>query len=74
MAEFDIDAMKDRFRMRADAVRERGIPPLEGSARRRFIEQAEQDYTDFSLLAAADWEVADGALVLRIPLGGGGGD
>ncbi len=70
MADFDVDAMKDRFRMRAEAVKERGIPPLEGSARRRFIEQAEQDYTDFALLAAAEWEVADGELVLRVPLGG----
>ncbi len=69
MAEFDVDAMRDRFRMRAEAVRERGIPPLEGNARRKFIEQAEQDFTDFAMLAAAEWEVGDGELVLRVPLG-----
>ncbi len=70
MAEFDVDAMRDRFRMRAEAVRERGVPPLEGDARRMFIQQAEQDYTDFAMLAAADWEVAEGHLVMRLPLGG----
>ena len=69
MAEFDVDAMRDRFRMRAEAVRERGVPPLEGDARRMFIEQAEQDYTDFAMLAAAEWAVEDGSLVLRVPLG-----
>ena len=72
MAEFDVDAMKDRFRMRADAVRERGIPPLEGTARRQFIEQAEQDFTDYAMLAAAEWRVDEGHLVLRIPLGSDG--
>ena len=69
MAEFDVDAMRDRFRMRADAVRERGVPPLEGEARRKFIEQAERDFTDFAMLAAAEWAVEGGQLVLRVPLG-----
>ncbi len=68
MAEFDVDEMRERFRLRAEAVKERGIPPLEGNARRKFIAQAEQDYTDFAMLAAAHWEVVDGELVLRIPL------
>jgi hypothetical protein len=68
MAAFDVDAFIERFRDRAEAVRERGVPPLEGDARRRFIETAQQDYTDYSLIAAADWELADDALVLRIPL------
>ncbi len=70
MAEFDLDAMRDRFRMRADAVRERGVPPLEGDARRMFIAQAEQDFTDFAMLAAAEWALEEGNLVLRLPLGG----
>ena len=69
MAEFDVDAMRDRFRMRAEAERERGVPPLEGDARRMFIAQAEQDYTDFAMLAAAEWEVDEGHLVLRVSLG-----
>ncbi len=69
MAAFDVDAFIERFRDRAEAVRERGVPPLEGDARRRFIEAAQQDYTDYSLVASAEWELDDGSLVLRIPLG-----
>jgi len=70
MADFDVDAFLGRFRRRAEAVRERGIPPLEGEARRQFIESAEQDYVDYSLVAAAGWSVEEGSLVLRLPLGG----
>jgi hypothetical protein len=68
VAEFDVDAFIDRFRTRAEAVRERGIPPLEGEARRTYIEAAQQDFVDYSLVARAEWAVEDGRLVLRIPL------
>lgn len=68
MANFDVDEFLGRFAERAEAVRRRGIPPLEGEARRAFIAQAEQDHLDYSLIASAEWEVRDGALVLRIPL------
>ncbi len=70
MAPFDVDAFIERFRERAAAVRERGIPPLEGQARRRYVEAAEQDHLDYSLLAAAEWVVEGDCLVLRIPLRG----
>ncbi len=63
-----MDAFIERFRPRAAAVRERGIPPLEGAARRRYVEAAEQDHMDYSLLAAAEWAVEGERLVLRIPL------
>jgi hypothetical protein len=33
-----------------------------------FIDQAENDYMDFSLIGAAEWAVEDEHLVLRIPL------
>ena len=69
MAEFDVSAFIDRFSDRAAAVKERGIPPLEGEARRAFIKSAEQDFQDYSLVASAEFTVEDGALVLRIPLG-----
>ena len=69
MAEFDVDAFQERFRMRATVVKERGVPPLEGEARRKFLESAQQDFVDFSLVADADVSVEDGALVLRVPLG-----
>ena len=70
MAEFDVDAFRERFRARAEAVKDRGVPPLEGDARRLFIESAQRDYQDYSLVADATWAVEDGALVMRIDLDG----
>lgn len=69
MAEFDVGAFVARFADRAEAVKDRGVPPLEGEARRAFLESAQRDFTDYSLIADADASVEDGALVLRIPLG-----
>lgn len=68
MTQFDVDAFVHRFRRRAEAVQERGIPPVAGEERRLFIEQAEMDFTDYSLVGSSDWEVTDDCLVLRIPL------
>lgn len=70
MAQLDMDDFLKRFADRAAAVRERGVPPLEGEARKAFIDAAEKDYLDYSLIASAAWEVEDGSLVLRIPLEG----
>ena len=69
MAAFDIEAFKARFRARAEAVKERGVPPIEGDARRMFIESAQQDFVDYSLIADAEWTVDEDALVMRMPLG-----
>lgn len=70
MAEFDVDAMLERFKERAEAVKDRPLPPVAGEERRKFIAQAETDFTDYSLVANAGWSVEDGCLVLRIPLAG----
>lgn len=70
MAEFDIDAFQERFRARAAAVKDRGVPPLEGEARRRFLESAQRDFVDYSLVADAGAAVEGDELVLRIPLAG----
>ena len=69
MAEFDIDAMIERFRNRAQAVRDRPLPPVAGEERQKFIDQAQTDYTDFALVANAVWAVEEGQLILKIPLG-----
>lgn len=71
MAEFDVDAMIARFADRAEAVKDRPLPPVAGEERKKFLEQKETDYIDFALLANATWEVADDQLVLRIPLHSG---
>ena len=66
--EFDPQAMIERFRERARAVRSRGVPPVEGPERRRFIEQAKVDYMDFAMLGDAAASLEDGILTLRVDL------
>ena len=64
----DVDAMLQRFRDRAAAVRDRPLPPVAGPDRQRFIENAEADFLDFSLVGDATWEFVDGVLTLRVDL------
>ncbi len=66
--EFDVDAMIGRFRERAAAVKSRGIPPLEGADRRKFLERMQLDYQDYAMVGDATGAIEDGVLVLRIDL------
>ena len=66
--ELDVDAMLARFRARADAVRDRPLPPVAGPQREQFVQQAQLDFQDFAMLADATWEFVDGVLTLRIDL------
>lgn len=66
--EFDPEAMTERFRERAEAVRSRGLPPIEGADRKRFMEQARLDYMDFAMLGDAQAELVDGVLRLTVDL------
>lgn len=65
---FDIDAMVQRFRERAAAVRNRPLPPVAGEERTHFIEQAQIDFQDFAIIGDATGTVEDGVLVLRVDL------
>jgi hypothetical protein len=66
--EFDPNAMVVRFQERAKAVRDRGLPPVEGPERQRFREQAQRDYMDFAMIGDAEAVLEDGILTLRIDL------
>ncbi|MEA2717749.1 MAG: hypothetical protein QOI56_449 [Actinomycetota bacterium] len=66
--DFDVDAMVTRFKERAAAVRKRGIPPLEGDDRKRFIQRMQLDYMDYAMLGDATGAIDDGILVLQIDL------
>ncbi|HSJ26853.1 MAG TPA: hypothetical protein VLB67_01495 [Acidimicrobiia bacterium] len=68
MAELDVDALITRFQTRAEAVKDRPLPPVAGPERKKFIAQAETDYMDYALIGNAKWAVEDDHLVLRIPL------
>ena len=65
----DIDAMLQRFRDRAAAVRDRPLPPVAGPERKQFIDAAQLDFQDFSIVGDARWEYEDGVLTLRVDLG-----
>ena len=64
----DLDAMLQRFRERAVAVKNRPLPPVAGEERTKFIQQAQIDYQDFAIIGDASATVEDGVLVLRIDL------
>jgi hypothetical protein len=64
----DIEAMIQRFRDRAHAVRNRTLPPVAGEERMQFIRQAEIDYQDFAIVGDAQGTIEDGMLVLRVDL------
>lgn len=66
--DFDVDAMVTRFKERAAAVRARGIPPLEGDDRKRFMQRMQLDYMDYAMLGDATGAIEDGVLVLKIDL------
>ncbi len=64
----DVDAMIERFRERAAAVKSRNLPPVAGEERTRFLEQAQADFQDFAIIGDAEASIEDGVLVLRVDL------
>lgn len=65
---FDIEAMIQRFRERAHAVKQRPLPPVAGDERARFVQQAQVDFRDFAIVGDAVGTIEDGFLVLRVDL------
>ena len=57
-----------RFRERADAVKRRGVPPVEGPERQLFLEAAKIDFQDYAMLGDATASLDDGILRLEIDL------
>ena len=66
--EFDPQALVERFRERAQAVRNRPLPPVAGPDKKRFIERAQVDFMDFAMIGDATATLEDGVLTLRIDL------
>src|SRR5437588_1934 len=66
--EFDAEAMIERFRERAQAVRNRPLPPVAGPEKKRFLERAQVDYMDFAIIGDATATLEDGILTLRVDL------
>lgn len=69
MAEdFDAEAMIRRFRERAQAVKNRPLPPVAGPDKKRFVERAQVDFMDFAMLGDATASLDGGILTLQIDL------
>jgi hypothetical protein len=69
MAEdFDPEAMIERFRERARAVKSRPLPPVAGPDKKRFLERAQTDFMDFAIIGDAEATLEDGILTLRVDL------
>ena len=68
MATLDTEAMIERFRERASAVKRRPLPPVAGEERQQFLQQAKLDFQDFAMIGDAEATVEDGVLTLRIDL------
>lgn len=66
--ELDVDAMIERFRARAKAVRQRPMPPVEGPERKRFVDQAKIDFQDYAIIGDATGRIEDGVLTLTVDL------
>lgn len=68
MADLNLDAMIERFKGRAAAVKQRPLPPVAGEERQRFIEQANLDFQDFALIAGSTASIVDGILTFTVDL------
>ena len=66
--DFDVDAMIKRFQARARAVRQRGLPPVEGADRKRFLDQARVDFMDYAMIGDAQATLVGGVLTLTVDL------
>jgi hypothetical protein len=66
--EFDPEAMVARFKERAQAVRNRPLPPVAGPDKKRFLERAQTDFMDFAIIGDAEATLEDGILTLRVDL------
>ena len=65
---FNPQEMINRYRERAEAVKKRNLPAVGGEERRLFIEQAERDFMDFSIIADATPTIENGVLSLVVDL------
>ena len=65
---FNIRNFQNRFKKRAEAVKNRSMPPVGGDERLAFIKQAEEDYQDYMIISDSEYEIIDGYLVFKYKL------
>ena len=64
----DLEAFVTRFQERAASVKNRPMPPVEGSERVKFRERMQVDFMDFAMIGDANAALVDGILTLSIDL------
>ena len=65
---FNIEEFQKRFTERAEAVKNRPMPPIGGDERLAFIKQAEKDYQDYMIVSDSEFEITDEYLVFKYKL------
>ena len=64
----NVEELLDRYKERAEAVKNRSIPPVGGDDRMAFVKQAEIDYQDFMIIADSEIEITEEYLILKFKL------
>tara|TARA_X000001036_G_C20069671_1_gene558579 strand:- start:132 stop:341 length:210 start_codon:yes stop_codon:yes gene_type:complete len=65
---FNVEEFIDRYKERAEAVKNRSIPPVGGDDRMAFIKQAETDFQDFMIVADSEFTVEEEYLIFKYKL------
>ena len=65
---FNINDFQNRFKERAEAVKNRSVPPVGGDERLAFVKQAEEDFQDYMLISESEFEIIDDYLVFKYKL------
>ena len=65
---FNVEEFIERYKERAEAVKDRSIPPVGGDDRLAFIKQAETDFQDFMIIADSEFNVEEEYLVFKYKL------
>ena len=64
----NVEELLDRYKERAEAVKNRSIPPVGGDDRMASVKQAEIDYQDFMIIADSEVEITEEYLILKFKL------
>ena len=65
---FNVEEFINRYKERAEAVKNRSIPPVGGDDRMAFIKQAETDFQDYMIIADSEFTVEEDYLVFKYKL------
>jgi len=65
---FNIEEFQKRFKERAEAVKNRPMPPIGGDERLAFIKQAEKDFQDYMIISDSEFEITEDYLVFKYKL------